>query len=283
MIPAQFENILLAITKGKESMLSKSVCAVALACGLTAFAETWDVVVVGGTTRAVEAAVAAKKAGAKTLLVAPHPLLSDDVAGQLRLDAYENPEAAALPERFRLKREDVTNYPFATLTPNVAKYAAMLALQSNAVPFRLATAVADIARDASGANVLQTFDRGGEGSLVAKAVIDATGFTALGEKAGVAFAPFKPGRRRFVRYVMNGTSTAFAPDVEVREFQNYWNAVIPGWDVKAPANFPGSFTVRLFRCTWETDMKDDSPLTLAKIDSAFRDLFEHLEKKGWFN
>ena len=84
------------------------------------------------------------------------------MAGQLRLDAYENPDAAALPERFRLKREDVTNYPFATLTPNAAKYAAMLALQSNAVPFRLATAVADIARDASGANVLQTFDRGGK-------------------------------------------------------------------------------------------------------------------------
>ena len=252
-------------------MFSKSVCAVALVCGLTAFAETWDVVVVGGTTRAVEAAVAAKKAGAKTLLVAPHPLLSDDAAGQLRLDAYENPEAAALPEHFRLKREDVTNYPFATLTPNVAKYAAMLALQSNAVPFRLATAVTDIVRDASGANVLQTFDRGGEGSLVAKAVIDATGFTALGEKAGVEFAPFKPGKHRFVRYVMNGTNTAFASDVEVKEFQNYWYAVIPGWDVKAPTNFPGFFKVQLFRCTWETDMKDDSPLTLAKIDSAFRD------------
>ena len=31
-------------------MFSKSVCAVALVCGLTAFAETWDVVVVGGGT-----------------------------------------------------------------------------------------------------------------------------------------------------------------------------------------------------------------------------------------
>ena len=251
-------------------MFSKSVCAVALVCGLAASAETWDVVVVGGTTRAVEAAVAAKKTGAKTLLVAPRPLLSDDVAGQLRLDAYENPEADKLPRHYQMKRTDVTNFPFATLTPNVAKHAAMLALQSNAVPFRLATAVTDIVRDASGANVLQTFDRGGEGSLVAKAVVDATGFTALGEKAGVEFAPFKPGKRRFVRYVINGKKPE-SKDLEIAEYQNIWNVGIRGWDVVAPTNFPGFFKAQLFRCAWETDLKDDSPLALAKLDSAFRD------------
>jgi len=44
-----------------------------------------DVVVVGGGTDAVAAAVAAARAGAKVFLAAPRPYLGDDVAGTLRL------------------------------------------------------------------------------------------------------------------------------------------------------------------------------------------------------
>jgi len=44
-----------------------------------------DVVVVGGTTQAVEAAAAAAGAGAKVFLAAPRNYLGDDVCGSLRL------------------------------------------------------------------------------------------------------------------------------------------------------------------------------------------------------
>ena len=44
-----------------------------------------DVVVVGGSTGAVSAAVAAAKAGAKVFLAAPHPYLGDDMTATLRL------------------------------------------------------------------------------------------------------------------------------------------------------------------------------------------------------
>ena len=44
-----------------------------------------DVVVVGGGTGAVSAAVAAAKDGAKVFLAAPHPYLGDDMTATLRL------------------------------------------------------------------------------------------------------------------------------------------------------------------------------------------------------
>ena len=43
-----------------------------------------DVVVVGGTTGAVAAAVACAKAGAKVFLVAPRPYLGEDMAAPMR-------------------------------------------------------------------------------------------------------------------------------------------------------------------------------------------------------
>jgi AraC-like DNA-binding protein len=53
-----------------------------------------DVVVVGGTVRAVVAAVEARKSGAEVCLVAPRPYLGDDLAGRLLLERG----AIALPE-----------------------------------------------------------------------------------------------------------------------------------------------------------------------------------------
>ena len=44
-----------------------------------------DVVVVGGTSAGVSAALAAKKAGASVYLVAPRPYLGEDLAGKLRI------------------------------------------------------------------------------------------------------------------------------------------------------------------------------------------------------
>ena len=54
-----------------------------------------DVVVVGGSTGAVSAAVAAAKAGAKVFLAAPRPYLGEDMAGSLRLWLEEGEEPAS--------------------------------------------------------------------------------------------------------------------------------------------------------------------------------------------
>ena len=59
-----------------------------------------DVVVVGGTSAGVTAAVAAKEAGASVYLVAPRPYLGEDIAGTLRLalESGEVPETALAKE-----------------------------------------------------------------------------------------------------------------------------------------------------------------------------------------
>ena len=54
-----------------------------------------DVVVVGGGTGAVSAAVAAAEAGAKVFLAAPHPYLGDDMTATLRLWLSEDEEPLA--------------------------------------------------------------------------------------------------------------------------------------------------------------------------------------------
>jgi len=53
-----------------------------------------DVAVVGGSTGAVAAAVAAAKAGARVFLAAPYPYLGDDIAGTLKLWLEEGEEPA---------------------------------------------------------------------------------------------------------------------------------------------------------------------------------------------
>ena len=69
----------------------------AVSCAMLAAAETprakseppvladVDVVVVGGSSAGVAAAVAARQAGARVYLVAPRPYLGEDVAGKLRI------------------------------------------------------------------------------------------------------------------------------------------------------------------------------------------------------
>ena len=55
-----------------------------------------DVLVVGGGTGAVSAAVAAARSGAKVFLAAPHPYLGDDMTATLRLwlEEGETPDSA---------------------------------------------------------------------------------------------------------------------------------------------------------------------------------------------
>jgi len=53
-----------------------------------------DVAIVGGSTRAVAAAVAAAKAGARVFLAAPYPYLGEDIAGTLKLWLEEGEEPA---------------------------------------------------------------------------------------------------------------------------------------------------------------------------------------------
>ncbi|MGN0846384.1 MAG: FAD-dependent oxidoreductase [Kiritimatiellia bacterium] len=84
---------------------------------------TTDVLVVGGSSAGVTAAVAARKAGANVFLVAPRPYLGEDIAGTLRLalEGDERPETA-LAQDIWLDREIDLPFTYVADAPSVAPH-----------------------------------------------------------------------------------------------------------------------------------------------------------------
>ena len=82
-----------------------------------------DVLVVGGSSAGVTAAVAAKKAGAKVFLVAPRPYLGDDIAGTLRLalEGNERPETR-LAQEIWIDNEVDLPFSYKANAPSVAPH-----------------------------------------------------------------------------------------------------------------------------------------------------------------
>lgn len=65
-----------------------------------------DVLVAGGTAAAVEAAVAAKRAGKRTFLVSPRPYLGEDTAGRFELKPVPaEDELVSVPAEFKLSED----------------------------------------------------------------------------------------------------------------------------------------------------------------------------------
>ena len=82
-----------------------------------------DVLVVGGTSAGVAAALSAKKAGADVYLVAPRPYLGEDIAGTLRLalEEGEMPDTE-LAKDIWLDRETSLPFTYTTSCPSIAPH-----------------------------------------------------------------------------------------------------------------------------------------------------------------
>ncbi len=85
--------------------------------------QSTDVLVVGGTSAGVTAAVAAKQAGADVFLVAPRPYLGEDIAGTLRLalEEGERPETE-LARNLWLDRTTSLPFTYTADAPSVAPH-----------------------------------------------------------------------------------------------------------------------------------------------------------------
>jgi len=105
-----------ALTAGEVAMINESARQIPVAYQV-------DVVVVGGGTGAVSAAVAAAQAGAKVFLAAPRPYLGDDMTATLRLwlEAGEEPAAPLAKEIFS-PRGLLPGFAF-SLSPNRIAFA----------------------------------------------------------------------------------------------------------------------------------------------------------------
>ena len=71
-----------SMSRGHGVLAVALAAAVALSVGADVLDETYDVVVVGGSTYGVAAALAAQEAGAKVLVAAPRGYLGEDLAGK---------------------------------------------------------------------------------------------------------------------------------------------------------------------------------------------------------
>ena len=237
-----------------------------------AFAEvpgSADVVVVGGSSSAVSAALAAKKAGASVYLVAPRPYLGDDLAAKLIL------ERDGLPAEFRPAMTDPEAISgaitFGDTTPMRIKKVLDTKLLSAGIPFRTFTFATDVARDAQGrvAGVVIA-GKGGRSVVRAKAVIDATEFGVLARTAGNPVEGTVPERMTFVRRVIAGEKPA-AEGLTVRAL---------GAPVTVPVdtrgekqrNQPKEIVATLWECTFTAPVKGFSAKDFAEVEQIGRDL-----------
>ena len=136
-------------------ILRQLVAACVLACAGMARAaaggEAYDVVVAGGTSYGVAAAVEAAKGGARVCLVAPRAALGEDLAGTLRLKPSDG---AALPADLRARlyaANPAARNSFGGATPLQIKKALDAALIEAGVTFRCWTQPCEVAADGDGA------------------------------------------------------------------------------------------------------------------------------------
>jgi len=227
----------------------------------------YDVVVVGGSSYGVAAALEAKAAGASVMVIAPRPYLGEDVAGKWRLsreagdDASDPLYAALYPE--------TPAKDFSKHGPLALKKALDSALVQAKIPFRTWTQVYDVARDADGCVIgVRTVNRSGRRVLRARLVVDATERAWVSRCGGARFSAFGPCEVVFTRHVVSGDEPK-APELRAEALSEVENFPMngPRTERKNVTVAPG----RLWRCTKSLPMKSGSALEFAAVEQAMRD------------
>ena len=156
-----------------------------------------DVVIVGGTSGGVAAAVEAAQRGAKVFLAAQRPYLGADICGTYRL-WLEPGEEPTSP----LARKLFAQSP---ATPMHVKRTLDEVLLGAEVQFLYGCYATDVLRDGDGkvAGIVMA-NRSGRQAVRAKIVIDATPRASVARMAGATFEPYSGGKQTFKRIVVGG-------------------------------------------------------------------------------
>ena len=228
--------------------------------------ETYDVVVVGGTSYGVAAALEAQAAGAKVMVIAPRPYLGEDVAAPWRLlrekgDDTSDPLYAALyPER--------ADDRLSLKGPLALKHALDVALETAKIPFRTWTPVYDVARDAGGRVVgVRIVNRSGRRVVRARLVVDATVRAWVSQRAGVKFAAPAGNEAEFTRMVVSGDRPE-AEGLSVEPLTESEKFPMGGpWTQKDVKVAEG----RLWKCTKRFAVRTGSAFELAEVEQKMRE------------
>lgn len=238
-----------------------AICAAHLSLA-EAVGETYDVVVVGGTSYGIAAATAAQEAGAKVFVAAPRGYLGEDIAGKYVLVPEEGDDASH-PLYPKLWAE-----PGRAQKPLAVKKLLDRTLLDAKLPFRTWMPTVDVAKDPEGrvAGVV-TWTRSGLRTIRAKCVIDATERAWVSRRAGAEFAPFPSGEYVFTRYVVSGEEPK-AEGMEVRKVAGTGKHRI---QKRIGSGNPTEVSGALWACRMKLPMKDGSALSFAAAEQLARD------------
>ncbi|MBR2940386.1 MAG: FAD-dependent oxidoreductase [Kiritimatiellae bacterium] len=234
-----------------------------------------DVVIAGGTSYGVAAAVEAARSGRSVFLVAPRAALGEDLAGTLRLRPEDG---AALPKEMREKLyapNPKAKNSFGGATPLQIKKSLDVALLEAGVKFRCWLQPCDIVSDAAGSVTgLRVAGRDGCSIVKAREVIDATLYSALARRTGNC-EEFSPGPVALARNVISGEKpradgmsvTAISPVESVSAASDI--ALSPQL---APAKgSPTNVEARVWKCVKTFKTGGLSAREFARIEQEMRD------------
>ena len=205
-----------------------------------------DVIIIGGTSRAVAAAQAAAKNGASVFLAAPRPYLGEDICGPYRLwlEDGEIPKSD-LAKAMYSESSKVT-------TPMKVKYALDDALLKAKVNYLYGSYASELITDKSGeiAGVVIA-NRSGRQAVRGKVIIDATDHGTVARMAKAEFTKFQSGKYNFTRIVVGGEAGEKAKKLNIH------------------------YTVKdkqyaVYEYTFNLEMKDNTWQSYAKADQEAR-------------
>ena len=237
-----------------------------------------DVVVVGGSTGAVAAAVAAAEKGAKVFLAAPYPYLGEDMTATLRLwlEEGEKPESPLAKTLFAAGNP---------ARPLHIKKALDEALLAAGVEFLYCSYATDVLRDEKGYPCgIVMANRAGRQAVIAKVIIDATEHATVARLSGARFFPFPAGMQTFKRVVIGGgpregENTSFSPpfaplplDDDAGGDACATRKIEPGFESKGKKYDITEYTLQL-------PMEDDSQASWARAEQLARDMTFHKDQE----
>lgn len=209
-----------------------------------------DLIVAGGSSRAIAAAVAAAKTGSRVYLIGYMPYLGEDICGSHLYErkAEEKPQTALARKLFPEE-----SFP----TPLHIKKTLEDELIDNNVQFLYSSYVTNVLTDPAGKPAgIVIANRSGRQAIRCKAIIDATHNAAVARLFGAGCKPFTPGTQEFC-YTVVGNTKKEAPEIIAAE------------ELSQPIKVDEK-SYPVTRYTFRLPLKDDSYASLAEAEQIIR-------------
>ena len=224
-----------------------------------------DVVVIGGSTAGVAAAVEASKAGASVFLLAQEPYLGEDVCGTFRLWNKDN----------SILNTQLGNTIWGEGLPSQLKVKKALddALIDNKINFLYSCFATDILTDSKGnpAGVVMA-NRSGRQAIVAKTIIDATPRALVARMAGARFGKYPSGKQEF-KFTVVGNEIKKGPGISGNIYEEPLQIHFSSSGEAHDGNFQeANIQYKAIEYTLQIDMKDGTFKSFANAEQLARDL-----------